>query len=434
LIKRYTFPEMGKIWSQQNRYQKWLDVELAVCEVQAERGVIPPDDWKTIKTKAGFDSQRIDEIEAIVKHDVIAFLTSVSEKVGPASRYIHLGMTSSDILDTATSLQLKEAGKLLIKDLKELREVLGRRAIEFKDTVCIGRSHGVHAEPTTFGLKLALWYDESGRNIHRLEEAVETISVGKISGAVGTFAHLDPEVEERVCKKLGLKPAPVSTQVVQRDRHAFYLTTLAVIAASLEKIAVEIRHLQRTEVLEAEEFFSKGQKGSSAMPHKRNPITCERIAGLARVVRSNAMAGLENVALWHERDISHSSVERVILPDSTILLDYMLRKTKDLIDKLLVYPEKMKANLDLTNGLIFSQSLMLALVRKGLTREEAYKVVQNKAMECWKTKQYFKDVVKSDRGIGKILSRKEIEDCFDLGVHLRNVDRIFQRVGLLVSR
>ena len=434
MIKRYTFPEMGKIWSQQNRYQKWLDVELAVCEVQAERGVIPPDDWKTIKTKAGFDSQRIDEIEAIVKHDVIAFLTSVSEKVGPASRYIHLGMTSSDILDTATSLQLKEAGKLLIKDLKELREVLGRRAIEFKDTVCIGRSHGVHAEPTTFGLKLALWYDESGRNIHRLEEAVETISVGKISGAVGTFAHLDPEVEERVCEKLGLKPAPVSTQVVQRDRHAFYLTTLAVIAASLEKIAVEIRHLQRTEVLEAEEFFSKGQKGSSAMPHKRNPITCERIAGLARVVRSNAMASLENVALWHERDISHSSVERVILPDSTILLDYMLRKTKDLIDKLLVYPEKMKANLDLTNGLIFSQSLMLALVRKGLTREEAYKVVQNKAMECWKTKHYFKDAIANDREIGKILSRKEIEDCFDLGVHLRNVDRIFQRVGLLVSR
>jgi len=424
---------MGKIWSQQNRYQKWLDVELAVCEVQAERGVIPPDDWKTIKTKAGFDSQRIDEIEAIVKHDVIAFLTSVSEKVGPASRYIHLGMTSSDILDTATSLQLKEAGKLLIKDLKELREVLGRRAIEFKDTVCIGRSHGVHAEPTTFGLKLALWYDESGRNIHRLEEAVETISVGKISGAVGTFAHLDPEVEERVCEKLGLKPAPVSTQVVQRDRHAFYLTTLAVIAASLEKIAVEIRHLQRTEVLEAEEFFSKGQKGSSAMPHKRNPITCERIAGLARVVRSNAMASLENVALWHERDISHSSVERVILPDSTILLDYMLRKTKDLIDKLLVYPEKMKANLDLTNGLIFSQSLMLALVRKGLTREEAYKVVQNKAMECWKTKHYFKDAIANDREIGKILSRKEIEDCFDLGVHLRNVDQIFQRVGLLVS-
>ncbi len=433
MIKRYTFPEMGKIWSQQNRYQKWLDVELAVCEVQAERGVIPPDDWKTIKTKAGFDSQRIDEIEAIVKHDVIAFLTSVSEKVGPASRYIHLGMTSSDILDTATSLQLKEAGKLLIKDLKELREVLGRRAIEFKDTVCIGRSHGVHAEPTTFGLKLALWYDESGRNIHRLEEAVETISVGKISGAVGTFAHLDPEVEERVCEKLGLKPAPVSTQVVQRDRHAFYLTTLAVIAASLEKIAVEIRHLQRTEVLEAEEFFSKGQKGSSAMPHKRNPITCERIAGLARVVRSNAMASLENVALWHERDISHSSVERVILPDSTILLDYMLRKTKDLIDKLLVYPEKMKANLDLTNGLIFSQSLMLALVRKGLTREEAYKVVQNKAMECWKTKHYFKDAIANDREIGKILSRKEIEDCFDLGVHLRNVDQIFQRVGLLVS-
>ena len=433
MIKRYTYPEMGKIWSQENRYQKWLDVELAVCEVQAERGVIPHEAWDEIKSKADFDSRRIDEIEATVKHDVIAFLTSVAEKVGPASRYIHLGMTSSDVLDTATSLQLKEAGELLIKDMKQLREVLGRRAVEFKDTVCIGRSHGVHAEPTTFGLKLALWYDESRRNIHRLEEAVKTISVGKISGAVGTFAHLDPEVEERVCEKLGLKPAPISTQVVQRDRHAFYLVTLAVIAASLEKIAVEIRHLQRTEVLEAEEFFSKGQKGSSAMPHKRNPITCERIAGLARVVRSNAMAGLENVALWHERDISHSSVERVILPDSTILLDYMLRKTTDLIDKLLVYPDKMKANLNLTNGLIFSQTLMLALVRKGLTREEAYKVVQNKAMECWKSNQRFIDAVKKDNDIRKILSQKEIEDCFDLNVHLRNVNRIFQRVGLSVS-
>ncbi len=433
MIKRYTYPEMGKIWSQENRYRKWLDVELAVCEVQAERGAIPSQAWDEIRTKAGFDSQRIDEIEATVKHDVIAFLTSVAEKIGPASRYIHLGMTSSDVLDTATSLQLKEAGELLIKDMKKLREVLGRRAVEFKDTVCIGRSHGVHAEPTTFGLKLALWYDESRRNIHRLEEAVETISVGKISGAVGTFAHLDPEVEERVCEKLGLKPAPISTQVVQRDRHAFYLATLAVIAASLEKIVVEIRHLQRTEVLEAEEFFSKGQKGSSAMPHKRNPITCERIAGLARVVRSNAMAGLENVALWHERDISHSSVERVILPDSTILLDYMLRKTTDLIDNLLVYPEKMKANLNLTRGLIFSQTLMLVLVKKGLTREDAYKTVQSKAMVCWKSGQDFKDAVKNDREIGKILSQKEIEVCFDLDFHLRNVDRIFQRVGLLDS-
>ncbi len=430
MIRRYTLSEMGKIWSQENRYRKWLEVELAVCEVQTERGVIPKEAWEEIRSKADFDSQRIDEIEATVQHDVIAFLTSVAEKVGPASRYIHLGMTSSDMLDTATSLQLKEAGELLLKDLEDFRIVLARRAVEFKHTVCIGRSHGIHAEPTTFGLKLALWYDETGRNIQRLKEAIEGIRVGMISGAIGTFAHLDPIIEEGVCEKLGLKPSPVSTQVVQRDRHAHYLNVLAVVGASLEKIAVEIRHLQRTEVLEAEEYFSKGQKGSSAMPHKRNPITCERIAGLARLLRSNAMAGLENVALWHERDISHSSVERVILPDSTILLNYMLRKTIGLIDQLLVYPEKMKQNLELTRGLIFSQPLLLALVQKGLSREEAYGLVQEEAMACWKSGGSFQNNVRKNKRIEEILSSEEIEKCFDLNNQLRNVDAIFKRVGL----
>jgi adenylosuccinate lyase len=421
---------MGSIWSLDNKYRKWLDVELAVCEVQTERGVIPKEDWEEIRTKADFDSRRIDEIEATVHHDVIAFLTSVAEKVGPASRYIHLGMTSSDMLDTATSLQLKEAGEILLKGMKELREALGRRALEHKDTVCIGRSHGIHAEPTTFGLKLALWYDESGRNIQRLEHAIESISVGKVSGAVGTFAHLDPEIEERTCKKLGLQPAPVSTQVVQRDRHAHFLSVLAVIGASLEKIAVEIRHLQRTEVLEAEEFFAKGQKGSSSMPHKRNPITCERITGLARLLRTNAQAALENVALWHERDISHSSVERVILPDSTILLDYMLDKTTNLIDRLLVYPERMKENLNRTRGLIFSQSLLLAIVQKDVTREDAYRIVQDVAMDCWKSGKDFRDVVRKNESIQKLLTHDEIENCFDMKHQLRNVDYIFRRVGL----
>jgi len=430
LIERYTLPEMGGIWTQENKYQKWLDVEIAVCEVQAERGVIPQDAWEEIRQKANFDSKRVDEIEAETHHDVIAFLTSVAEFVGPSSRYIHLGMTSSDMLDTATSLQCKEAGAILVKDMEGLRTVLKRRAIEFKDTVCIGRSHGIHAEPTTFGLKLALWYDEAGRNLKRLHDAIETISVGKVSGAVGTFAHLDPEVEEKVCEKLGIKPAPVSTQVVQRDRHAHFLNTLAIIAASLEKIAVEIRHLQRTEVLEAEEFFAKGQKGSSAMPHKRNPITCERITGLARLLRTNALAGMENVALWHERDISHSSVERVILPDSTILLNYMLRKAIALIDRLLVYPENMKKNLETTRGLIFSQPLLLSLIQKDITREEAYRLVQDVSMACWKSGENFQDTVLKDEKIQKVLSENEIKKCFDLNVQLRNVDTIFKRAGI----
>ena len=431
MIQRYTNPEMGAIWDLQNRYQRWLDVELAVCEVQTERGVIPQSAWKNIREKSTFDVKRIDEIEAEVHHDIIAFLTNVAEHVGPDSRYIHLGMTSSDVLDTATSLQLMDASEIILKKLTQLGEVLGRRAIEFKDTLCIGRSHGIHAEPTTFGLKLALWYDENRRNIQRFKAATESVRVGMISGAVGTFAHLDPEVEEMTCEKLGLKPAPISTQVIQRDRHAEYLSVLAVIGASLEKIAVEIRHLQRTEVLEAEEFFSKGQKGSSAMPHKRNPITCERIAGLARVLRSNAVAAFENVALWHERDISHSSVERVILPDSCILMDYMLGKTLALIDKLLVYPENMKKNLEKTNGLIFSQPLLLALVQKGLTREKSYRMVQAPSMECWKSGEPFQEIVKMDREIRDALSEQEIDACFNLEHQLRNVDALFKRVGLM---
>ena len=405
-------------------------MELAVCEVQTKRGVIPEKAMEAIRSKAGFDPKRIDEIEATVQHDVIAFLTDVAEHVGPEARFIHMGMTSSDVLDTATSLQLKEAGELLIAALKTLRLALAKRAVEFKNTVCIGRSHGVHAEPTTFGLKLALWYDEVGRDLIRMQSAVETVSVGKVSGAVGTFAHLDPEVEEQACGLLGLKPAPVSTQVVQRDRHAAYLSTLAVIAGTLEKIAVEIRHLQRTEVLEAEEYFAKGQKGSSSMPHKRNPIVCERIAGLARLMRSYAMAAMENQALWHERDISHSSVERVILPDANILLYYMLQKASALIEKLLVYPENMRRNLERTNGLIFSQTLLLALVAKGMSREEAYRVVQDLSMECWKTNAPFKDLVAGDPAVTATLDAKSIEACFDLNVHLRNVELIFRRAGL----
>ena len=431
MISRYTLPEMGSIWEQENKYRKWLEVELAVCEVQMERGLIPKKSWRAIHSGAAFDVKRIDEIEAVVHHDVIAFLTSVAEYVGPDSRYIHLGMTSSDMLDTATSLQLKEAGILLKKKLKQLHEILGKRALEFKDTVCIGRSHGVHAEPTTFGLKLALWYEEMSRHIKRLKTAIDEISVGMISGAVGTFAHLDPDVEVAVCRKLKLAPAPVSTQVIQRERHANFLNTLALIAATLEKISIEIRHLQKTETREAEEYFAKGQKGSSSMPHKRNPIICERIAGLARLIRSNAMAGMENIALWHERDISHSSVERVILPDSTILMDYMLDKAVTLIKNLVVYPERMKQNLDLTGGLIYSQTLLLALAQKGMTREDAYALVQKYAMQSWETGQSFKKLINRDKEINRLFSKNELDSFFDLRHHLRNIDAIFRRIGLL---
>jgi adenylosuccinate lyase len=421
---------MGSIFSDENRYSIWLEIELLACEAQTELGVIPVSSLKTIRSKAKFDIHRINEIEAEVKHDVIAFLTSVGEFVGPDSRFIHLGMTSSDVVDTAMSVQMKQAGELLIKDLVQLRDILARRAREFKTTVMIGRSHGIHAEPTTFGLKLALWYDETKRNIVRLTHAVESISVGQISGAVGTFAHLDPSVEEYVCKKLGLQAAPVSTQVIQRDRHAEFLTTLAVIGSSLDKFATEIRHLQRTEVLEAEEFFSKGQKGSSAMPHKRNPITCEQISGLARVLRGNAQAALENVALWHERDISHSSVERIIVPDSCIVLDHMVTKFAGIIEKLLVYPDNMKRNMDITHGLLYSQPVLLALTKKGMKREDAYRIVQQHAMNVWQNKKSFKETLREDPEVSAVLTEADLDSAFDPEKNLTHVDYIFKRVGL----
>jgi adenylosuccinate lyase len=424
---------MAQIWSDQNRFQTWLQVELLACEALAELGEIPKAALAAIKRKANFDPQRVLEIEQTVKHDVIAFLTNVGEYVGPESRYMHLGMTSSDLLDTALACLMREAGLLLLDKANRLQQILGRRALEFKHTVCIGRSHGVHAEPTTFGLKLALWYDEIGRGIQRLERAIETIAVGKISGAVGTFAHISPWVESYVCAKLNLQPAPVSTQIVQRDRHAEYVAALALVGAALEKIATEIRNLQRTEILEAEEPFAKGQKGSSAMPHKRNPVASERIAGLARVLRANALAAMENVALWHERDISHSSVERIIIPDSTALLDYMLQQTIDIIENLVVYPQNMLRNLDQTKGLIFSQALLLALIKKDLPREDAYRLVQNRALAVWNSGVSFKDAVLEDQEIRKHLSEKEIEGCFDLKKNLQHVDYIFKRVGLQVK-
>lgn len=430
MIERYTRPDMGAIWSDQNKYTIWLEIEVLACEAQAALGVIPQEAVAEIRAKASFDVARILEIEEVTKHDVIAFTTNVAEYVGPASRFIHMGMTSSDVLDTCLGVQLKQAGELLLADLVNLRDILARRAVEFKYTMCIGRSHGIHAEPTTFGLKLALWYEECKRSIVRLERAIDTIAVGMISGAVGTFEHLSPAVEEYVCEKLGLKPAPVSTQVIQRDRHAEFLTTLSLIGAFLEKIAVEIRHLQRTEVREAEEYFSPGQKGSSAMPHKRNPIVSERISGLARLLRGNAMAAIENNALWHERDISHSSVERVICPDSTIALDYMLHLATNLIDRLLVYPEAMQRNLQLTHGLPFSQTVLLALVRKGITREDAYRMVQRNAMQTWETQTPLRTTLGNDGEITALLSAEELDALFDGSTMGKNVDTIFARCGL----
>ncbi len=431
MIERYSRPEMASIWRDENKFKTWLKVELLACEALAELGEVPKEALQTIRERARFEVERVLEIEKTVKHDVIAFLTNVAEHVGPESRYIHLGMTSSDLLDTSLASMMRQAGDLLLADLQRVREVLKSRAVEFKDTVCVGRSHGVHAEPTTFGLKLALWYDEMGRAIQRLEQAIEVISVGKISGAVGTFAHIDPRVEAYVCAKLGLTPAPVSTQVVQRDRHAQFLTTLALIAGSVEKIATELRNLQRTEILEVEESFGKGQKGSSAMPHKRNPISSEQLTGLARVVRANALAALENVPLWHERDITHSSVERIIIPDSTIALDYMLHKLADILANLIVYPDNMLRNLQQTNGLVFSQSVLLALTRKGVLREEAYRVVQRCAMEVWQNGGEFKSVLLDNPDVRKHLSEDEIAGCFDLEHNLRHVDFIFKRAGLL---
>jgi len=433
MILRYTRPEMGRIWSDQNRFQQWLEVELAASEALAELGVVPKDAASILRRYAAFDVTRIHEIEREVKHDVIAFTTAVSETLATAgqaeaSRWLHYGLTSNDVVDTAQALMLRQASSILLAGLGNLREVLRRRALEFQRTVQIGRTHGVHAEPITFGLKLAIWYAEAGRNLERLGAAAEDLRVGKMSGAVGTFGHIGPEAEEVICARLNLKPAPVASQVIQRDRHAAFVAVLALAAALCEKIALEVRHLQRTEVREAEEYFSKGQKGSSAMPHKRNPVTCEQICGLARVVRGNVQAAFEDVALWHERDISHSSVERVILPDSTILTDYLLDKTTGLVERLMVYPERMRRNLELTRGLVFSGQLLLDLAAAGMLREQAYRIVQTHAMHAWEHEGDFRAAVEADPEILAVLGPERIANAFSLDRQLRNVDKIFDRV------
>jgi adenylosuccinate lyase len=419
---------MGSIWTDQNKFQKWLEVEIATAEVEAEAGLIPKSAARAIRRKAGFDVERILEIERQVKHDVIAFTTNVAEHVGREGRYLHYGLTSNDVVDTAQALQVREASRLLLAGQQRLGEVLKKRALEFKNTPMIGRTHGIHAEPITFGCKLAIWFEENRRNTERLAYAAEQMRVGKLSGAVGSYTHLAPSIEKKVCDRLGLRPAPASSQVIQRDRHAFYLCTLAVCAASLEKIALEVRGLQRTEVREVEEYFSPEQKGSSVMPHKRNPVTAEQICGLARVVRANAQAGLENVALWHERDISHSSVERVILPDSTILLDYLLAKTTNLVENMFVYPGRMRENLDLLKGLIFSGQLLLDLVEKGASREEAYRWVQRNAMQVWETREDFRSLAERDEDIRRYLTPGEIARVFNVERYLKHVDEIFRRV------
>ena len=428
MIPRYTRPDMRRIWSDENRFRTWLAVEVAATETLAEAGIVPKAAAQAIRERADFNLERIHEIEADVRHDVIAFTTAVAEIVGPQARWFHYGLTANDVVDTAQALLIGQASLIIGEDLQQLSEVVKRRAWEFKDTPMVGRTHGIHAEPITFGFKLANWYSEVERNIARFNHAAEDMRVGKFSGAVGTLAHLSPELEEKICARLGLKAAAVSSQVIQRDRHAAYLATLAVIACTLDKIATEIRHLQRTEVREAEEFFSEKQKGSSAMPHKRNPITLEQISGLARVVRSNAQAGFENVALWHERDISHSSVERIIIPDSTALVDYLLQKTANVIDTLLVYPERMKANLESTGGLVFSGQLLLDLVEHGVSREDAYRMVQSHAMRAWKEGMNFHELVLKDKNITRRVPPQQIERAFDLKRQLRNIDKIFARV------
>ena len=428
MIDRYTLPEMRGVWSLENKFQKWLAVEIAVCEVHAEDGIIPADALQEIKSKASFSVDRISEIEKTTDHDVIAFTTNLAENIGDAARYVHYGLTSSDVVDTANALLLKESCEILLARADSLMEVLKRRAYEFKNTPQVGRTHGIHAEPTSFGLVWAVWYSEMKRNRKRLKRALKTVAVGKISGAVGAFAHLNPSVEERVCEKLGLEAAVVSTQVIQRDRYADYLCTLAIVASTLEKIALQVRHWQRTEVREAQEAFKTGQKGSSAMPHKRNPILSERICGLARTVRANSVVGLENVALWHERDISHSSAERIVLPDSSAALDYMLAKTTSLLDTLIVYPENMLNNLNITGGLVFSGQLLLALTQKGVSREDAYAWTQRNAMRVWDEGGDYKALVMKDADISSRLSPDEIARVFDTGHYLRSVDKVFQRV------
>lgn len=430
MIQRYTNPEMGNIWTLQHEFEEILEVELCACEAMAELGEIPMEAAKNIRVKAKFDLARVHEIEKVTNHDIIAFLTNVAEYVGDDSKYVHKGLTSSDVKDTALGVMMRKSADIILEDLRKFREVLRRRAAEFKHTPCIGRTHGIHAEPMTFGLKLALWSAEVERNIERVEHARRIVAVGKLSGAVGTYSNIDPRIEQIVCKKLGLTPVRLATQVIQRDRHAEYMTTLAIVASSLEKFATEVRNLQRTDIREAEEYFSPGQKGSSAMPHKRNPITCERVAGMARLVRGNAIAAMEDITLWHERDISHSSVERVILPDSTINVDYCLRKFTNIIDKLLVYPEAMMANLNRTGGLIYSQRLMLAIVSKGVLREDAYVWVQRNAMKRWLESEDFHTNVRKDPDISRVLTEAEIDEVFDVQWFLRNVDMIFARFGL----
>ena len=428
MIERYTRPEMGAIWTEENKYRKWLDVELAVCEAWAEAGEIPPQSLQKIKEKAGFSVKKIEEIEKVVKHDVIAFLTSVAEKVGEESRFIHLGLTSYDVVDTSLSLLIREALEKIRKNLHPLKETLKEQALQYKKTVMVGRTHGVHAEPITFGVKLLVWYEEVKRHLHRIQNALEVIGYGRISGSVGTYIHLDPKIEIYALKKLGLKPAKVSTQVLQRDRHAEVLFVLALLAASLEKFAVELRHHQKTEVLELEESFTKGQKGSSSMPHKKNPVRAERISGLARVIRTNLLAAMENICLWHERDISHSSTERIIFPDSFILTDFILAETTDIIKNWKVNTDRMEKNVNLTRGLIFSQSVLLALMKKDVTREQAYQLVQKNSLKAWNEGRDFKELLQSDQEIGKILSEKEIDACFSLEPYLSQIDYIFEKV------
>ncbi len=428
MIERYTRPEMGTIWSDQNRYQKWLEVELAVCEAWNQLGEIPSETLTRIKEKAAFSVKRIDEIEKIVKHDIIAFLSSVAENIGEESRYIHMGLTSYDIVDTAFSLLITESLEIIKKELIKLNEVLKKEAIRHKKTVMVGRTHGVHAEPISFGIKLLVWYEEIKRNLRRISNAQKVISTGRISGAVGTYMHIDPKVELYALKKLGLEPAKVSTQVLQRDRHAEVLSTLAILNSSLDKFATEIRHLQKTEVLELEEPFTEGQKGSSAMPHKKNPVRAERISGLARITRANFQAALENIPLWHERDISHSSVERIIFPDTFILTDFLLAEMTDIISNWAVFPEKMEENIYLTQGLIFSQKILLTLIKKNLTRDNAYHLVQRNSLKAWKDHLDFKVLIQSDKEISKVLSHEEIEDCFSLEPYMKSIDYIYDRV------
>ncbi|EAE3981051.1 adenylosuccinate lyase [Listeria monocytogenes] len=430
MLERYTRKEMGNIWTEQNRYQAWLEVEILACEAWAELGDIPKEDVAKIRANAKFDVDRIHEIELETRHDVVAFTRSVSESLGAERKWVHYGLTSTDVVDTANSYLLKQANEILRKDLENFIAIIGEKAKEHKYTVTMGRTHGVHAEPATFGLKLALWYEEMKRNLERFNFAADGVEFGKISGAVGTYANIDPFVETYVCEKLGTTPAPISTQTLQRDRHAEYLATLALIATSVEKFAVEVRALQKSEVREVEEFFAKGQKGSSAMPHKRNPIGSENVTGLARVIRGHMVTAYENVPLWHERDISHSSAERIILPDSTILLDYILNRFGNIVKNLTVFPENMKRNMDRTLGLIYSQRVLLALIDKGLAREAAYDVVQPRAMEAWEKQVPFRELVEQDATITENLSAEEIADCFDYNYHLKNVDLIFDRLGL----